>query len=66
MLLGVTAKKGINDATPDADLMQERLNLLNADLDEQKIIITENDKINEAGLVSGTITIISIPSLFKI
>ena len=66
MSVSITEIKGINDATPDADLMQERLNLLNADHGKQKITITENDKQNEDGLVSGTITIISIPAPLSI
>lgn len=59
-------KKGMNDLTPDANLVQERLNLLNADLGKQKITITENYKTTENGVVTGTVTIIRLPTLYNL
>jgi Histidine kinase/Bacterial extracellular solute-binding proteins, family 3 len=57
-----TEKKEINELTPDAGLVQERLSLLNADLGKQKITITEDYKTTEKAVVTGTVTIISIPA----
>lgn len=61
-----TERKEINELTPDAGLMKERLNLLNADLGKQKITITENYKTSEKAVVTGTVTIISIPVQYNI
>jgi len=61
-----TDRKEINELTPDAGLMQERLNLLNADLGKQKITITENYKTTEKAIVTGTVTIISIPAQYNV
>ncbi len=58
-----TEKKEINDLTPDAAMMQERLTLLNADLGKQKITISENYKTAENAVVTGTVTLIRIPKM---
>lgn len=58
--------KTMNNLTPDAGLMQERLSLMNADLGNQKITITENYKTTEKDVVTGTITIISIPANYNL
>lgn len=60
-----TERKEINELTPDAGLMKERINLLNADLGKQKIAITENYKTNEKAVVTGTVTTISIPAQYS-
>jgi len=65
MAAGIKEKKGANDLTPDADLVQERLNLLNIDLEEQKITISELDKTDDNGSVTGTIVSISLPVLLN-
>jgi hypothetical protein len=56
----------VDELTPDAGLMQERLNLLNADFGKQKITITESDRTNENTEATGTITTISIPALYNV
>jgi len=56
-------RKEVSDLTPDASLMQERLSLLNADFEKQKITITERDNTNEKGEGERTITTITIPAI---
>ncbi len=57
----LSEKKGLNDLTPDVELVEERLALLNADPDNPNIEITEIDKTNNDGM--GTTTIIRIPAV---